>query len=85
MSGPVHTHDCEACIFVGAEAPAAGEPRTNQVDLYIHLHDRPGGNTLIRRYSSEGADYGAVDEEIGKFLEKYAVIVAAAKAIGLIP
>ncbi len=80
---PAHTHDCDECIFVGADGPVEGEPRTNQVDMYVHLSTRPFGGSLIRRYSSEGADYGSFDPETGRRFEKYRRVIAAAEALGI--
>lgn len=55
IESPAFEHDCEKCIFVGGDTPQDGEPRVNQVDMY--LHRSPNRTTLIRRYSSEPSDY----------------------------
>jgi hypothetical protein len=53
LEPPAHEHDCRMCTYVGPDSPQPGEPRVNQVDMWIC------GNSLIRRYSSDPPDYGA--------------------------
>ncbi len=80
----VHTHDCEDCIFVGGDGPQPGEPRVNQVDMYVHLHAKPFGTTLIRRYSSDGPEYASMPVGMGaERIEKYSRVAYAARAMGL--
>lgn len=64
---PVWEHDCDVCIYLGAEGPRPGEPRTNRVDMYCH----PNHGSVIRRYSSRPDDYAAVPVEIARNIEKY--------------
>jgi hypothetical protein len=35
---PAHDHDCENCIFVGADFAQPGEPPVNQVDMYVQMY-----------------------------------------------
>jgi hypothetical protein len=84
MEEPAHEHDCEVCIFVGADAPEPGEPETNQVDLYIHLSER-GRHTAIRRFSSDGPDYASMSLDFGaERLTRYKTVFDAARARGLL-
>ena len=53
---PVYTHDCKACLYLGADFARHGETPVNQVDNYIHLNPS-GAHTIIRRFSSTPADY----------------------------
>ena len=69
---PLYTHDCEACTFLGS---------VSGVDLYIHVENVEGG-TIIRRFSSEPADYGALEvtQAIKSSVPEYQNAVAMAKA-----
>ena len=80
---PVHDHDCEGCIFVGSDVPWDGEPRCNQVDLYVCLQPS-GDHCLIRRYSSEGSQYGCVTLSWNPLPPKYQPVLDRAKARGLL-
>jgi len=74
---PVHDHDCERCRYVGADAPQQGEPRCNQVDMYICK------SSLVRRYGSEGARYGSWDVRMGSDMpDKYRRVATAGLACG---
>lgn len=55
---PLYEHDCGRCRHLGTDVGHPGEPRNNGVDLYVC--EGPSGATLIRRYSSEPSNYGAV-------------------------
>jgi hypothetical protein len=78
---PIHEHDCDGCIFVGIDAPERGEPRTNQVDCYIHIN--PSGRiTAIRRYGDEPSNNGAMDTEAP--VSKYRRVLDMAKERGVI-
>lgn len=58
----IYDHDCDACIFLGQDERLSGEPLCNGVDLYICIQGRqPEDYCLIRRYSSEPSNYGAVN------------------------
>lgn len=83
---PVHDHDCDdGCIFVGANGPVAGEPRVNQVDLYVHLRPH-GDHELIRRYGSAGADYSCFGTKTIALMRipHFLTIVEKAKASGVL-
>ena len=53
MTGPRHTHDCAACVFVG---------RTGRYDLYACPDKR--GTTYVARYGPDGPDYLSAPEPI---------------------
>jgi hypothetical protein len=92
--GPIFDHDCNACRYLGTEAPEAGEA-ANGIDLYVHV--KPSGITLIRRYGSHPGDYGSVpvtlDPRTGgvrtmtgtPLSPRYQRILDAAEAAGLLP
>lgn len=54
---PVYQHDCDECHFILTDETRSGEPRTNAVDVWLHEHKNRV--VLIRRFSSEPADYSA--------------------------
>jgi hypothetical protein len=64
---PLYEHDCTNCRFLGTDIRRPGEPACNSVDLYA-CEGTSGAIvsnvTLIRRYSSEGSNYGAVPLEL---------------------
>lgn len=60
MTSPLYEHDCEECEYLGVDVSHPGEPKCNGVDLYVHRSDR---TVLIRRYSSEGSNYGCQQAE----------------------
>lgn len=82
---PAYEHDGGCCVFVGVDEPREHERRVNQVDMYICLR-RDGYHALIRRYSSEPADYGCSLARglIGGPGAKYLRVLRAAKERGLI-
>jgi hypothetical protein len=47
--GPVHAHDCEACLFLG---------QYGEADLYL-CPKEAGGPTVIARFSGEPSDYAS--------------------------
>lgn len=75
---PAHKHDSNCCVFVGGDSPQPGERRVNQVDMYV-CH-----NSLLRRYSSEGNDYGSSLTEglVGGPGERYKRVIEAAERLG---
>ena len=82
MDTPVHDHDCDGCIYLGGEGPRPGEPPTNQVDMYFC--PKSDGGTLLRRYSSEGAEYASFPTDIAARFEKYQTGYRIAQMRGLI-
>lgn len=79
MDTPAHEHDCSECVFVGGDAPQVGEPRVNQVDMYVSECSYP-----LRRYSSRPDDYACLPLEAASQIEKYQRVIAAAKAMGVL-
>ena len=59
MTTPLYKHDCDRCRFLGIDQVRKGEPRCNGVDMYVCLSRGwfIGNPTLVRRFSSEPADY----------------------------
>ena len=85
MEQPVHQHDCDICVFVGADTPQPGEPRVNQVDMYVHPSAHIYNRSLIRRYSSSGPDYTSIPEcMVQDNNEKFLRVVEAARMIGVL-
>jgi hypothetical protein len=72
----VYEHDCHKCTYLGADSPQEHERKVNQVDMYIC------GNSILRRYGSEPADYGCsqVHGLVGGPGEPYLRNLEAAKA-----
>ena len=58
---PRYSHDCDCCRFVGFDGDA---------DVYMH------GETVIRRFSSDGPDYASFPMGIAKQVPAYANAVA---------
>lgn len=70
-SGPVHDHDCEACVYLGSTTVSPGERYDNTgegtiYDLYFHprqyLDDgtRLNETTLLARWGDAGAYYSGI-------------------------
>jgi len=59
---PLYTHDCDKCRFLGIDVRRHGEPQCNGVDMYV-CESVLGRPLLLRRYSSEGPNYGCLDVE----------------------
>lgn len=82
---PVHEHDCNVCIFLGQDGPLPGEPKCNVVDLYICTQGRtPDNYALIRRYSSEGGDYGCWTYGVKSASSRYNINEELARAKGIV-
>jgi hypothetical protein len=60
-AAPLYAHDCARCRYLGTDLRAAGEPACNLVDLYVC--EGPTETTLIRRYSSEPSNHGAMSAD----------------------
>lgn len=73
----IYEHDCPDCVYLGEDVRFGGEPACNVVELYIH------GDTLIRRYSSEPSNNGAMPVRYAG--ERYAKAKLLAKERGLCP
>ena len=71
---PQHTHDCEHCRFVG---------RAGGHDLYIHPQDA-GDHSLIRRFGSQGEEYGCWKATYGNVPPDYRAILIMAQRQGLV-
>jgi hypothetical protein len=87
---PVHEHDCPVCHYLGKDTGNPGEPSCNAVDLYICTQaiERQEDFNLIRRYGSEGSNYGCVSVAIarrdGSSFPRYARALALAESAGFI-
>jgi hypothetical protein len=81
MIAPHYKHDCTACHYLGSDSCLPGEPRCNVVDLYICTQGRrPDDYCLIRRYGSEGSNYGAMPASYAG--ERYAMVKELAARAG---
>ena len=78
--GPAFEHDCPQCVFVGADHPQQGEPRVNQIDMYVHRS--PSHTILIRRYGSEPSNYSS-QEMSDRISPKYQRVWDAARQLKL--
>jgi hypothetical protein len=59
---PTYTHDCEFCKFLGTiESDYYNHDNgvMDKIDLYFCGTDKPYGNTVVARRSSEGSDYSS--------------------------
>lgn len=63
LVAPRHQHDCDACRFVGMEGP---------VDVYVC------GESIIRRFGSDGPDYSSFPMGIARQVPDFAGAVALA-------
>jgi hypothetical protein len=81
---PAHEHDCSVCHYLGQDVSNQGEPATNAVDLYICAqgYDRQEDYSLIRRYGSEGGNYGCLP--LSHAGPRYATAILRARERGLI-
>ena len=69
---PRYQHDCGACRFVGYDGDA---------DVWQSC----GGESVIRRFSDEGADYASFPIAIAAQIPSYASAVALVQAIKPLP
>jgi hypothetical protein len=79
---PLYQHDCTTCRFLGCDDPQPGEPRCNGVDMYIHdglqrMGPFTAGPCVVRRYSSEGGDYGSWSVDAFPIPGKYQRVIDA--------
>lgn len=63
---PTHEHDCAACVFLGAKVDDDREnnDRAEVVDFYACPSRDGQAMELVRRFSSEPSDYGAMGADI---------------------
>ncbi len=63
VGDPVHTHDCEECVFKGTVAFAHGR-RFQMGDADVYRCEQRGIPTWIARYGSDGPDYTTLPEHM---------------------
>ena len=57
-----HTHDCDACIFLGNLSVICGDI-SKRYDIYL-CASAMGGPDVVARYGSDGPEYRSVPLEV---------------------